>query len=285
MLVRVIPRLDIKGPNLVKGVMLEGLRVLGKPEAFARRYDEEGADELLFVDVVASLYGRNSLTEIIGRVSREVFIPLTVAGGLRSLDDIRTALRAGADKVALNTAALRRPALVREAAERYGSSTIVVSIEAIRQAGGTYEAFTDNGREKTGRDAIAWAEEAAALGAGELLVTAIDREGTGTGYDLALLQRIAERVGIPVIASGGAGSADDVLDAVEVTGAAAVASLLHYDLLPRLDRSGDAFAPEINLAHLARPSFGRVTPAPLARLKAALQARGHRSRPLEVVHA
>ena len=285
MLVRVIPRLDIKGPNLVKGIMLEGLRVLGKPEAFARHYAAEGADELLFVDVVASLYGRNSLSEIVARVAREVFIPLTVAGGLRTLDDIHTALRAGADKVALNTAAHQRPALIREASRRYGASTIVVSIEATRRPDGQYEALTDNGRERTGRDAVAWAREMADAGAGELLVTCIDREGTGRGYDLELLHQIADRVAIPVVASGGAGTADDVLAAIEITGAAAVASVLHYDLLPRLDQSGESFAPEINLAHLTRPGFARITPAPLAEVRQALAARGHTGRPLAVMHA
>lgn len=284
MIVRVIPRLDIKGPNLVKGVQLEGLRVLGKPEAFARRYYEEGADELLFVDVVASLYGRNSLAEIISRTARELFVPLTVAGGIRSLDDIRAVLRAGADKVALNTAAHARPDLLREASRRFGASTMVVSIEAQRHPDGRYEAYTDNGREKTGRDAIAWAVEAAELGAGELLVTSVDREGTGRGYDLELLARIAERVEIPVVASGGAGRAEDVLAAVEITGAAAVASVLHYDLLARPEAAAAQYAPEINLAHLARPGFARIEPAPLATLKSALAARGHRSRPLEPAH-
>src|SRR6185503_14449232 len=141
--VRIIPRLDIKGPNLVKGIHLEGLRVLGKPEHFARYYYENGADELIYMDAVASLYGRNSLVDIIERTSREIFIPLTVGGGLRSVDDIRTVLRAGADKVSLNTAAIRRPELIREAARAFGSSTIVVSIEAIRRPDGSYEAYTD----------------------------------------------------------------------------------------------------------------------------------------------
>src|SRR5687768_12832896 len=151
--IRIIPRLDIKGPNLVKGIHLEGLRVLGKPEAFARHYYESGADELLFVDIVASLYERNNLLPLIERVAGEVFIPLCVGGGLRSLDDIKSVLRAGADKVTLNTAAIRRPQLVHEASRQFGASTIVISIEAIRQPDGRYEAFTDNGRERTGIDA------------------------------------------------------------------------------------------------------------------------------------
>jgi len=204
--VRIIPRLDIKGPNLVKGIHLEGLRVLGKPERFARYYYEQGADELLYMDVVASLYQRNSLLEIVSRTSREVFIPLTVGGGLRTLDDVRAVLRAGADKVSLNTAVIREPELIRQASRCFGSSTIVVSIEAIKKGDGSYEAYTDNGRERTSIDAFKWALQAAELGAGEIIVTSVDREGTGKGFDLELTRRIAESVPIPVIACGGAGT-------------------------------------------------------------------------------
>lgn len=266
---RVIPRLDIKGPNLVKGVHLEGLRVLGKPEAFARHYYENGADELLLMDVVASLYGRNSLKDIIERTSREVFIPLIVGGGLRSIEDIQEVLRAGADKVSLNTAAVARPEFIREAARRFGSSTIVVSIEAIRQPDGRYEAFTDNGRERTGLDVFEWALEATELGAGEILVTSIDREGTGLGYDLELTQRIADAVQIPVVASGGAGSAADV---VQVFGSgraqgACVASVLHYWLVRQRLGSGD-FDEAINISHLQRSQgFSRVAEVSLEDLK------------------
>ena len=203
--IRIIPRLDIKGPNLVKGIHLEGLRVLGKPECFARYYYENGADELFYMDAVASLYGRNSLLEIIKRTSQEVFIPLTVGGGLRSVDDIRTVLRAGADKVSINTRAIQRPELIREASKAFGSSTIVVSIEAIRKPDGTYEAYTDYGRQRTGVDVFEWVLRATELGAGELVVTSIDREGTGKGYDVELTRRIAQAVPIPVIAHGGAG--------------------------------------------------------------------------------
>lgn len=285
---RIIPRLDIKGPNLVKGIHLEGLRVLGKPEAFARRYYEEGADELLFMDIVASLYERNSLTEIVRRTADEIFIPLAVGGGLRTLDDIRTVLRSGADKVTLNTAAIRRPELVREAARHFGSSTIVISIEAIRRAEGGWEAYTDNGREKTGLDAVQWALRAAELGAGELIVTSIDREGTGKGYDVELTRAIASQVPIPVIACGGAGTVEHVGD-VLATGAsaAAIASVLHYNML-RHSAAADReqFAPEINLAHLDRPGFASIQDASLADVKAAIERRGFASRPLspEAVH-
>jgi cyclase len=285
MITRIIPRLDIKGPNLVKGIHLEGLRVLGKPEFFARKYYEEGADELLFMDVVASLYGRNSLLEIVRVTADEVFVPLGVGGGLRSLDDIRAVLLAGADKVSLNTAAIRRPELVREASRRFGSSTIMVSIEAIRRADGVYEAYTDNGREKTGLEAVAWAVRAAELGAGELMVTSIDREGTGRGYDLELTRRIAEAVPVPVIACGGAGSVEDVAEVLRAGAAAAsLASVLHYDLIRRFTAESHEFAPEINLAHLQRPGFAKIQDASLADLKTALAGQGIASRPL-VAHA
>ncbi len=235
-MVRVIARLDIKGANLVKGIRLEGLRVLGDPDTFARYYYESGADELIYQDAVASLYGRNSLCEIISRTSREIFIPLTVGGGLRSIEDIRQALAAGADKVSLNTAAIADPQLIREASRRFGSSTIVVAIEAGRQANGSWLAFTDNGREHTGVDAVEWAIRAEELGAGEILATSIDREGTGEGFDMELCSRIASAVKIPVIAHGGAGKADHVVEVARKTGVSAVAvsSILHYEAIRSL---------------------------------------------------
>jgi cyclase len=228
--VRVIPRLDIKGSNLVKGMHLEGLRVLGKPEDFARRYSAEGADELIYVDIVASLYQRNSLLDIVERTAAEIFVPLTVGGGIRSTDDIANLLRAGADKVAINTAATQRPAFLTEAARMFGSQCVVLSIEAKRRAPGIWEAYTDNGRERTGRDALAWACEGVALGAGEVLVTSVDQEGTGRGYDLELTKAIASAVSVPVIACGGAGSPADVVAAVQAghADAVALARLLHY---------------------------------------------------------
>ena len=255
MTVRIIPRLDIKGPNLVKGIHLEGLRVLGKPERFAEHYYEDGADELLYVDVVASLYQRNSLLDIVSRTSSAIFIPLTVGGGLRSLDDIRSALRGGADKVSLNTAAIARPELVREASRSFGSSTVVVSIEAIRNQSGSWDAYTDNGREQTGQDAVDWAERVAELGAGEILLTSIDREGTGRGYDVELVRRVSEAVPIPVIASGGAGSAEHIRDVI-VDGkadAVCVASMLHYDFVNNNIGSGD-FSEEGNVEYLRKRS-------------------------------
>ncbi|MBX9853403.1 MAG: imidazole glycerol phosphate synthase cyclase subunit, partial [Cytophagaceae bacterium] len=167
--VRIIPRLDIKGPNLVKGIHLEGLRVLGNPEYFAKYYYECGADELFYQDIVASLYGRNNLSNIIARTAKEIFIPLTVGGGIRTIEDITTVLRAGADKVSINTAAIKRPELIQEAAEKFGSSTIVVAIEAIKGTDGKYYAYTDNGREYTGIEVAEWARKVEKLGAGEIL--------------------------------------------------------------------------------------------------------------------
>lgn len=265
---RLIPRLDIKGPNLVKGIHLEGLRVLGKPERFARHYYENGADELLFVDVVASLYGRNSLLDIIERTAKETFIPLTVAGGIRSLEDVRRVLRAGADKVALNTAAVARPELIREASTRFGSSTIVVSIEVIKR-GPVWEVYTDNGRERTGLDAFVWATRAAELGAGELLVTSVDKEGTGEGFDLELVRRISDSVSIPVVACGGAGKAQHLLEAVREghVQAVAAASIFHYNFV-RAHASEEGIAPEINTAHLkSAAGFGRIEDASLERIR------------------
>jgi len=253
MYLRIIPKLDIKGPNLVKGIHFEGLRVLGKPERFARWYYEQGADELIYQDAVASLYGRNSLLDIVERTAKEIFIPLTVGGGLRSIEDIRQVLRAGADKVSINTAAMERPELIREAVQHFGSSTIVVSIEAIKRADGTYEAYTDYGRESTGVDALEWAQRAEELGAGELLVTSIGQEGTGKGYDLELTQQIAEAVSIPVIALGGAGCKEHVLEVVEKGKADAVsmASILHYDFINHTDASLDDFSGEGNTTFLS----------------------------------
>lgn len=277
--VRLIPRLDIKGSDLVKGIHLEGLRVLGKPEEFARLYYEQGADELLYMDVVASLYQRNNLLDIVARTAREIFVPLTVGGGLRSLDDIRVALRAGADKVALNTAAIRRPELVREAARNFGSSTIVVSIEAIRHSDGRYEAYTDNGRESTGVDVVRWALQAAELGAGEIMVTSIDREGTGRGFDVELIRRIAGAVRIPVIAGGGAGRAAHVAEAVEVgADAVCLASVLHYRVLR--GAVGSVANVEGNTEYLKRRDrLSRIEEATLPEIKQHLIERGVRCRP------
>lgn len=239
--VRVIPRLDIKGPNLVKGIHLEGLRVLGKPEDFARYYYEKGADELIFQDVVASLYERNSLHDIISKTAKQIFIPITVGGGLRTIDDIKQVLRAGADKVSINTAAVKNPDLIKQASLRFGSSTIAVAIEAIKQPNGNYLAYIDNGREETKLDVVQWAQQVADYGAGEIIITSVDKEGTGEGFDLDLIRKVSGAVSIPVIAHGGAGKCEDVPDAIIDGGAhaVAVASVLHYGLIKKAEFSGD----------------------------------------------
>lgn len=276
-MIRIIPRLDIKGPNLVKGIHLEGLRVLGKPEHFARYYYENGADELLYMDAVASLYNRNNLLHIVERTAKEVFIPLTVGGGLRSIEDIRAVLRAGADKVSLNTAAIRRPELIREAAKAFGSSTIVVSIEAIKQRDGTYKCYTDCGRQETGIDALEWALRAADLGAGEILVTSVDREGTGKGFDLELTRQIAEAVPIPVIACGGAGTVEHVYDVITEGKAQAVciASILHYNFVKQFPPDPSEFKEEGNLEFIKkRLQWNRIQDTTLPELKQYLIGRG-----------
>lgn len=286
--VRIIPRLDIKGPNLVKGIHLEGLRVLGRPEEFARRYYEDGADELLYADVVASLYQRNSLHDIIARTARETFIPLTVSGGLRTLEDIRAVLRAGADKVAINTAAIRRPEFIREAARTFGSSTILVAIEASRQDG-RWLAFTDNGREHTGVEVLGWARRAEELGAGELLLTSIDREGTGEGFDLELTRLVSESVSIPVIACGGCGGLEHLRQVLTEgrADACALASVLHYGLLGRMDAAPAAGAgAEGNTEYLRnRSRLSRIQETSLPEIKRHLAAAGIDCRPAAELHA
>jgi cyclase len=226
---RIIARLDIKGPNLIKGVHLEGLRVVGDPHEHALRYYREGADELLFIDIVASLYQRNNLSDIIKRAADRVYVPITVGGGIRSLADVATMMMSGADKVAINTAAIARPSLVGEVARRYGSQCMVLSVEAKRVAPGRWEAYTDNGRERTGRDVVEWVKQAVDLGAGEVLLTSVDQEGTRKGFDIPLIRQVCDAVNVPVTASGGFGRAED-LAAAAATGvsAAAIADALHW---------------------------------------------------------
>ena len=234
---RIIARLDIKGPNLVKGIQLEGLRVIGNPQNFADFYFHNEIDELIYMDTVASLYERNSLVELIKKTAKTIFIPLTVGGGIRSINDITNVLRAGADKVAINTAAVKNSGFIKEASERFGSSTIVVGIEAIKNNDGRYYAYIDNARQSTGLDVIHWAKKAEELGAGEILLTSVDKEGLGTGFDLELIKKVSETVNIPVIAHGGCGHADHIYEAIKNGGASAVAiaSLLHYNTFKLMD--------------------------------------------------
>lgn len=228
--VRLIARLDIKGPNLIKGIHLEGLRVLGSPNEYAKRYYEQGADELIYMDIVASLYGRSSLGDIVQQAAQDVFVPMTVGGGIRSVDDATQLLRCGADKVALNTAAVANPALITDIARRFGSQCVVLSIEAKQIGRDKWEAYTDNGREKTGLDVVEWARRGVALGAGELLLTSVDREGTRRGFDVELVRAVTREVAVPVIASGGAGKPEDVTAAAQQgeADAVAMADILHY---------------------------------------------------------
>ena len=232
---RVIARLDIKGPNLVKGIHLEGLRVLGKPSDFAKYYYEQGADELLLMDVVASLYGRNSLKNIISETAKNIYIPITVGGGIRTISDIKEVLRAGADKVCLNTAVINNPELIKEASRVFGSSTIVVAIEAIKEIDGRYLAYTDNGREHTGIDVFEWASKVEKLGAGEIVITSVDKEGTGEGYDSELITKVASSASIPVIAHEKEKKIDHVVDIIKQTNVNSVmiGSLFHYHFIKK----------------------------------------------------
>jgi cyclase len=228
-LVRLIARLDVKGENLIKGVHLEGLRVIGAPQEYAKKYYEQGADELIYMDIVASLYGRSNLVDIVRRTAHDVFVPMTVGGGIRTVEDVDVLLRAGADKVAINTAAVRRPELISEVSRRYGSQCMVLSIEAKKQSPGKWEVYTDCGREKSGIDVVDWAKQGVKLGAGELLVTSIDSEGTRKGFDNMLVQAISSSVDVPVIASGGYGQSSHLVEVVKAgADAVAFADVLHY---------------------------------------------------------
>jgi len=226
--VRLIPCLDIRDGRVVKGVNFVSIRDAGDPVELAAFYDKEGADELVFLDITATHEGRASVIELAERVAEQVFIPFTVGGGIRTVEDIRAALKAGADKVSLNSAAVANPGLVAEASRQFGAQCVVVAVDA-RRTGDRWEVVTHGGRKSTGLDAVAWAKEVADLGAGEILLTSMDGDGTQSGYDLALTRSVSEAVSIPVIASGGAGNAGHLIDAVREGKADAVllASIIH----------------------------------------------------------
>ena len=228
---RIIARLDVKGPNVIKGVNLECLRIMGKPRDLARKYYSDGIDELIYMDIVASLYQRNNLVEIVEEASKDIFVPLTVGGGVRSLEDMEKLLRAGADKIAMNTEAVKNPQLITDGAREYGSQCIVVSIEAKKQPNGMWEAYTDNGRNDSGLDVVEWAKRVVDLGAGEILLTSVDKEGAESGYDVELINKVVSVVPVPVIASGGAGCLSHLKDCIRKcdVDAIAIASLLHYN--------------------------------------------------------
>lgn len=233
---RLIPRLDVKMEWLIKGVQMEGWRKVGDPTVFAAEYAKAGADELLFMDVVASLYERNSLHDIVRKVASSVFIPMTVGGGIRSVADVSSMLACGADKVAINTAATCNPQLISDVANRFGSQATVISIEAVKHSG-TWMAMTDNGRNHTGREAVKWAKEAAEKGAGEIIITAVDRDGLGSGYDIDLVRQVSEQVRVPIVCGGGLGKTSHLRDLVTKTdaSAASIAQALHWKKLGMSD--------------------------------------------------
>jgi cyclase len=234
---RVIPCLDVRAGRVVKGRTFVNLRDAGDPVALAARYDGDGADELVYLDITASVEGRGALLDAVRRTAEQVFIPLTVGGGVRSVDDVRDLLLAGADKVAVNTAAVSRPELLAEAADRFGAQCMVIAVDARRREGASglwFEVVTHGGREPTGMDVVAWVRHATALGAGEVLLTSIDRDGSTDGYDLELTRRVAQAVAVPVIASGGAGAPGHLVDVLTTGGAdaALAASIFHFDQYP-----------------------------------------------------
>lgn len=229
---RVVVCLDVKDGRVVKGTNFEGLRDMGDPVELAARYEAEGADEVVYLDISASHEGRGTLLDIVQRTAEVLFVPLTVGGGVRSVEDIGPLLRAGADKISVNSAAVREPSLLTEGARRYGSQCIVASIDAAREPDGSWRQYTHGGRTRTELDAVEWAARCAELGAGEILLTSIDRDGVRTGYDLELTRAVSERVDVPVVASGGAGEAAHLRDAFLEghASAALVAGILHEGL-------------------------------------------------------
>jgi cyclase len=228
---RIIPCLDVEGGRVVKGVHFVDLRDAGDPVELAAYYDREGADELVFLDITASHEKRDTKVALAGRAGDEVFIPYTIGGGISSLDDIRNILKAGADKVSINTAAVNDPALLTRAAERFGSQCVVVGVDARGRGDGTWEVYTHGGRTPTGIDAIEWVRRVEELGAGEIMLTSMDRDGTKLGYDIPMTRAVCEAISIPVIASGGAGNLEHLAEAIEQTGCDAVlaASIFHYE--------------------------------------------------------
>ncbi|PJZ45522.1 imidazole glycerol phosphate synthase subunit HisF [Leptospira brenneri] len=231
--VRIIARLDIKGQNLIKGVHMEGLRVIGSPAEYAHKYYQQGADELIYIDTVASLYGRNNLSDLLERSVENIFIPLTVGGGIRSVEDATRLLRSGADKVAINTAAVANPGLITEISRRFGSQCMVLSVQAKSIGPKKWEVFTENGRERTGLDVLEWIQKGIQLGAGEILLTSVDREGTRKGFDVDLVRAVAEQTTVPVIASGGMGNVAHLVQVAKegLADAVAMADVLHYERL------------------------------------------------------
>ena len=245
---RLIARLDIKGPNLIKGIHLEGLRVIGDPQSYALKYYENGADEIIYIDIVASLYQRSKLTEIVKKTVENVFVPITVGGGIRNIEDVLDLLNAGADKVAINTGAIKNPKLISDIASRFGSQCMVLNIEA-KKSNNNWEVYTDCGREKTGIDVVEWAKQANSMGAGEILLTSIDKEGTQKGFDIELMKSVTSNVNIPVVASGGMGGMKDFFDVINQSevDAVAIAHMLHYNKLNLINIRNQALEKKIKV--------------------------------------
>ena len=254
--VRIIPRLDIKGPNLIKGIHLEGLRKIGNPNSYAKKYYNDGADEIIYMDVVASLYGRNNLQDVVKSTVKDVFVPITVGGGISTTDDVKRLLRSGAEKISINTAAVKNPELISKISKKFGSQCVVVSIEAKRISSLKWEILIENGREKTNIDALEWAKKVESLNAGEILLTSIDQEGTGKGFDYDLVKQISTNVNIPVIACGGMKNSQDAKKVINEScaDAIAVSRILHYDISTIRNIREDLKASNINVRDYEKTS-------------------------------
>ena len=277
MIPRIIARLDIKGNQLCKGIHLEGLRYLGPVHAFAKHYYEQGADELLFMDAVASLYQRNSLHDIIEETAKNTFIPLTVGGGIRSIEDIQSVLNAGADKVAINSEALKRPEFLKESIERFGASTICVSIVTKRNVDGRLTCYIHNARDNTHKNALEWVEEVNNIGVGEIVLTSIDQEGTGLGYDLDFIKQVSDMVNVPLVISGGAGKLSDIesgLKQAPVSGIS-VSSMIHYDAIKTVPEIEGSKSQESSFAVLnEKKAFDKIETASIPKIKEYLTKHG-----------
>lgn len=228
--IRLIARLDIKNSNLIKSIHLEGLRIVGNPNIYAKKYYEDGVDELIFMDCVATLYGRNNLSNIIKEATKDVFIPITVGGGIRTMEDVKEILNCGADKIAVNTAAVKNPNFISEIASSIGSQSLVLSIEAKKKKEDEWEVYTSNGRDPTGLNVLDWIKKATKLGVGEILLTSVDKEGTRKGFDIELMSTVSKITDIPIIASGGLGEIKHLEDVINFgnVDAAAIADAIHY---------------------------------------------------------
>jgi len=227
---RIIPCLDVKDGNVVKGIHFLGLKEVGEPVALAKKYYLDGADELVFLDISATVEKRKTMVEVVKKVAKEIFIPFTVGGGIQTVEDVRAMLMAGADKVSLNSAAIRNPSLIKEASERFGNQCVVLAVDAKRRKKNAgWNVYIEGGRKDTGIDCMEWIQKGVSLGAGEILLTSMDADGTKDGFDIELYKAVSKIVNVPVIASGGCGKMEDFVDALQVSDAALAASIFHYD--------------------------------------------------------